>query len=278
MNQLSKLLVAACGIFVLVPAGCDKQAEPPKAEKRATAKKSNAVKETAPVEKTTVREPAAKPSAKKPAPAKPAADGAAETAEAPAEPAAPAAQVVIEDASPATAGILAPDPLAPSPAEVPPVTMSQQHADSCLVKVGDVLPAAQLADLSGQQRDLQKLLGDRLTIVFVWTAANRQSIDELRDMAERVASPLAPLGVRVVGICERDTADAAQSVCDKAGVSFPVLLDADGKYYAQLATSSIPRTYLLDSSGKILWFDIEYGGATRRDLRQALQALLPQQN
>ncbi len=36
----------------------------------------------------------------------------------------------------------------------------------------------------------------------------------------------------------------------------------------------MPRTYLVDSQGKILWFDMEYSRSTRRDLRDAIRVVL----
>jgi len=187
----------------------------------------------------------------------------------------PRAQVVVETHEPASdAGILAPDLLDSSSPEVPPVIMSKQHQDTCLVNVGDTMPDMRLADLNGNQHDLSKLLGDRLTVIFFWTVADRHSVDELGDLAVKVASPLAAKGVRVIGICERDPADEARAACEKAGVSYPVLLDPDGKLFSQIATRRLPRTYLVDATGKVLWFDIEYTAPTRHDLREALRALV----
>jgi peroxiredoxin len=263
MKRIEKLL-AVCLVAALAESaivGCDKNgSEQPKVDKKAAEKKVTAKK--TPAEKPRIE----KPKAPEAAPT--------ETAETPAE---PKAQVIVEDIEPTGSGILDPSPLDSLLPEVPPVVMSEKHAATCLVKVGDVLPEARLPDLGGTEQDLAKLLGDKLTIVFFWTSTNRHSVDELHDMAVKVASPLAPLGVRVVGINERDTADAARKACEQAGVSFPVLLDADGKFYESVATASIPRTYLLDATGKIVWFDIEYSGATRHDLREALRALLPKQ-
>ena len=64
-----------------------------------------------------------------------------------------------------------------------------------------------------------------------------------------------------------------QAALEKAGANFPNLLDADGKAFAQVGSERLPRTYLLDPQGKILWFDIEYSLATRRELHQALRAV-----
>jgi peroxiredoxin len=187
----------------------------------------------------------------------------------------PKAQVVIEPHAPASDdGILAPDLLDSSRAEVPTVVMSQQHQETCLVNVGDTMPDARLTDLNGKEQELSKLLGDRLTVVFFWTAADRSSLEELGDLAAKVASPLAAQGVKVVGICERDPADEARKACEQAGVSYPVLLDPGGTFFSQVATRRLPRTYLIDATGKILWFDIEYTAPTRHDLREALRALV----
>jgi hypothetical protein len=49
-----------------------------------------------------------------------------------------------------------------------------------------------------------------------------------------------------------------------------MLLDAEGKALDAVATEKLPRTYLLDASGQILWFDIEYSESTRRELKNAI--------
>ena len=186
-------------------------------------------------------------------------------------------QRVVRDDVPASEGdILAPDVLDDRTPEIPPVVMSEQHAVTCLVRVGDTMPDARLTDLSGKEQDLSKLLGDKLTVVFFFSTKDRHSLDQVGDMAVQIASPLAAQGVKVVGICERDKADIVRRECEKQGVSYPVLLDPTGKFYRQLATAHLARTYLLDATGKVLWFDIEYVRATRRDLREALRALLVQ--
>jgi hypothetical protein len=41
-----------------------------------------------------------------------------------------------------------------------------------------------------------------------------------------------------------------------------------------VATEHLPRTYLLDAEGRILWFDLEYSRATARELINALHFFL----
>ena len=63
---------------------------------------------------------------------------------------------------------------------------------------------------------------------------------------------------------------------EKLDARFPNLLDDKGVALGAVATRKLPRTYLLDASGKILWFDIEYSNTTRRELREAIQFVLNQ--
>ena len=59
-------------------------------------------------------------------------------------------------------------------------------------------------------------------------------------------------------------------MCKENGAGSLCLLDANQKYFAQLACRKLPRTYLLDAQGKILRLDLEYLRATGYDLRNAL--------
>ncbi len=160
------------------------------------------------------------------------------------------------------------------PPSMPRVAMSQQHAATCLVNVGQTMPEVALKDLEGRPQQLSKLLGERLTVVVVWSSAEIHSPIELNDLAVEVASPMAARGVRVVGVNERDGAETARKTAEAAGVDFPILLDGDGKFFAQLATERLPRTYLVDGAGKVLWLDIEYSRITHHDLRQAIRFVL----
>jgi hypothetical protein len=60
----------------------------------------------------------------------------------------------------------------------------------------------------------------------------------------------------------------------KVDAKFDNLLDSNGALFAKVATENIPRTYLLDSQGKILWFDWEYSRSTRRDLERGIKFVL----
>jgi peroxiredoxin len=158
--------------------------------------------------------------------------------------------------------------------KMPSVVLSDQHAALCKVKVGDPFPALELPDISGARKTLNELYGSKLTLVVFWNGKQPTAIEELSDLTRYFLPRFADKGLAVVAIDSGDEATKAGELSQKAGAAYPVLSDADGAALTQVATSKLPRSYLLDPSGKIIWFDLEYSPTTRRDLAQAIRFTL----
>ncbi len=157
--------------------------------------------------------------------------------------------------------------------EIPPVLMTKLESSLCGLKVGDTLPAIELKQLGGPERELSKLYGTKATVVAFWRSDRRMTRSLLADLGPDVGEKFSNEGVNLVGIAVNEPADEALADLQKAGARFPNLLDADGKAFAQVGRDKLPRVYLVDPQGRILWFDIEYSLATRRELNQALRAV-----
>jgi peroxiredoxin len=93
-------------------------------------------------------------------------------------------------------------------------------------------------------------------------------------MGPDVASPATGRGVQVIGVAVNAPLEAARQQAQQANAHFPILVDATGGAFSQVGIDMLPRTYLLDPTGKILWFDIEYSRTTRRQLQKAIDAVL----
>lgn len=165
-------------------------------------------------------------------------------------------------------------PLEPPTDEMPKVLLSAEHEATCLVKVGDSLPATMLTNLAGEQKALTEFYGPRLTVVLFWSSGDTHALAELADLGPDVADPLASRGVRVVAINVQEPAQRVREVAEPGAVNVPILLDPNGAYFARVAEGGLPRTYLVNATGKILWFDLDYTYTTRRDLQRALRAIL----
>lgn len=167
----------------------------------------------------------------------------------------------------------------PPPPTVPEVHMPEALRQTCLVFVGDQMPDGELNDLDGNKKTLSSLYGKKLTVVLFWTRGKElydqmTTTSALEDLEKDVAEPYGPKGVAVVGIDVKDPVDEARKTVEEAGAKYPILSDPEGEYFAKVATQDLPRVYLLDADGKIIWLDIEFSRITRRNLEQAIQVEL----
>jgi len=172
-----------------------------------------------------------------------------------------------------------PQPLVP-PDAIPKVVLSNALRANCLVGVGDAMPQAELPDVSGKIHALESLYGEKLTVVCFWTiGASRPSqlvaSATLHDLGKEIAEPFGRQGVRVVAVNVGDSAPDVQRMLAQTGAALPVLLDPKGQCFGQVARDKkMPRIFLLDAAGRILWFDVEYRRQSREDLAQAIRVVL----
>lgn len=163
------------------------------------------------------------------------------------------------------------------PATIPPVLLTKQQEKFAKIKVGDPFPAIELKLADGGNKKLTELMGKKATVVLFWKGDRRMSLSALADLGPDVVEPFGAKGVAVVGVAVEKDATSANAVLDRAAAKFPNLFDGDGKAFAAVGSQMLPQTFLIDAQGKVLWFDIEYSHATRRELREALLAVIGQE-
>ena len=135
------------------------------------------------------------------------------------------------------------------------------------------MPAVTLPDAEGKDHVLLESLGKKLTVVVLWNAENPYALDQFQEMRTELV-PLTDQGVQAVAIHVGTAPPDYAQRCAAGG---------EGAVPAGLRTAStsrsgpphrLPRTYLLDAQGKILWLDLEYSRSTRYDLHNALRYYL----
>ena len=157
-------------------------------------------------------------------------------------------------------------------ANVPPVLLAAEHAGLCKVNVGDAFPAIALPKVGGGDAKVADLAGQKATVVLFWAPDRWMAEGALADLSLEAAT-FGGKGAGFVGIVEGPANEKGQQLINAAGTALTQLADADGAALAQVGELALPRIYVLDSAGKIAWFDIEYSEATRRELRQTLAEL-----
>ncbi len=148
----------------------------------------------------------------------------------------------------------------------PVVQLSDDHQQMSTVKVGDAWPALALKTAAGAEATWAKQQGAKATVVGVTTSNGWMSKGLRKDLAADIATPLADQGVKAVAISVGPAGAATEGLT--------TLADADGASFAKLGTGRLPRVFVLDSAGKIVWFDVEYTNSTRRELKATLDDML----
>jgi peroxiredoxin len=156
--------------------------------------------------------------------------------------------------------------------------LTEEQRKSSHVQVGDPLPDASLPDLSGKIHPIRGQLGKRLTVLVFFHAGgmvdSMRSKELLQDLDRDVIAAHGKKGVAAIAVDVRDPPEKVKRLVQEAPVGYPVLLDADGAYFAKLAAGMLPRIYALDPGGKVLWFDLEYSTTTRYSLKQTILSVL----
>lgn len=157
--------------------------------------------------------------------------------------------------------------------EIPPVLLTDAHQKLCRVAVGDAMPAMTLPQLGGRTTALADLYGEQATVVVFWKRDRRMAKQQLEDLGGDVVDPFTAAGVNLVVVAVSEPERQIRAAVSAAKLRVPVLVDRDGEAFAKVGAEKLPRTYVLDAEGKIVWFDIEYSLATRRELAQVLHVL-----
>ena len=155
----------------------------------------------------------------------------------------------------------------------PPVLLSTFHAQWCTRQVGDKLPELELAQLGGRKTKLTALMGAQATVVIYWQEDRWMSQMALEDVQRVIVDTYDAEQVAVVGVPVKVSTSKVRRRLKQAKADFPQLLDSRGTALAEVGSVALPRIYVLDPTGTIVWFDIEYCEGSRRELQRTLAVL-----
>lgn len=137
-----------------------------------------------------------------------------------------------------------------------------------------VAPNVSGVDLAGEPLDLADFAGQVvvLNVWASWCAPCRAEADAL----EEVATQFVDQRVQFIGLNTRDSTAAAQAFIRKYGVTYPSLVDTDGRIQLQfndsLPPQAIPSTIVIDQQGRVAARAL--GVVTSATLRAMIEPLL----
>lgn len=156
----------------------------------------------------------------------------------------------------------------------PKVVMSSGHRATCLKVIGDKIDDATVTDIKGSDHKLSKLLSDKLTVLVFWNQQSLPAMEQFRRIPVEILGSYAKHRVKVIAANVGGTMEDTRRITGDGADKIVSLVDTDAALFKQFANSRVPRTYLLDKDGNILWFDLEYSRSTKRELDGALNYYL----
>jgi len=106
-----------------------------------------------------------------------------------------------------------------------------------------------LMNLSGQPESLSSYRGGAVLVTFftTWCPSCQDEMPGLEPIFKKYHSR----GFHVIGVCIKDDADTVKSFVKEYGLTYPVLLDKDGKIARTYGVHYIPRSFLIDKDGNV---------------------------
>jgi peroxiredoxin len=131
---------------------------------------------------------------------------------------------------------------------------------------------------SGSTADARRLaiedLRGKVVLVNFWASWCAECRPEMPAF-ERLHRELAPKGLVVVGVNAREERTAIRRYASELGLTFPLVLDPDGKINAAYGVVGLPTTFVVARDGRVIALAVgprEWAGAPARVLLQALLA------
>lgn len=150
-----------------------------------------------------------------------------------------------------------------------------QSATSGVASVGAPMPAYEARMLDGATFSIG---AERGNVVFLnlwatWCGPCRYEIPELQTIHNRYAARR----FKVVGVSVDEGEDAPAAVKDfvaQQKMTYPVVLDPDGKLGALFNTTVLPTSAIVDRTGKVVWMHFGMVSGSDQEMLTALEKAL----
>jgi thiol-disulfide isomerase/thioredoxin len=143
------------------------------------------------------------------------------------------------------------------PAATPEASAPETAMGKRLSSLGFQTPTADLPavdfslkDLSGQDQNLGSYAGKVVFLNFwaTWCGPCRAEIPSMEELYLELGNE----GFVIIAVNSQEAGEQVAGFVENTGMSFPVLLDTDGRVGAAYSIRAIPTTYIVDPQGYIL--------------------------
>ncbi len=145
-------------------------------------------------------------------------------------------------------------------------------AKTTLINAGDVAPDFTVEMLDGSKVTLSALQGKPTLLIFwaTWCPPCRLELSKLQEhIIDRYGDK-----INVLPISRGEERAKVEEYISKMGYTFAVGLDGDQSIYRKYATNYIPRCFVIDAKGKVLYSGVGYDEAIAKEVEQNIEKAL----
>ncbi len=145
-------------------------------------------------------------------------------------------------------------------------------AETTLINAGDVAPDFTVEMLNGSKVTLSALQGKPTLLIFwaTWCPPCRLELSKLQEhIIDRYGDK-----INVLPISRGEERAKVEEYISKMGYTFAVGLDGDQSIYRKYATNYIPRCFVIDAKGKVLYSGVGYDEAIAQEVEQNIEKAL----
>ena len=155
----------------------------------------------------------------------------------------------------------------------PAQTATATAATTTGTDIGSTMPAYSATGLDGSKFDLATKRNKvvLLNLWATWCGPCRYEIPELQALHAK----FEPKGFEVIGVSvDESGVEPVKQFVNEFKMTYPVVLDPEGKLAGIFGTSVLPTTVLLDRNGKIVWKRYGQIMPGDKELEQAIAKVL----
>ena len=151
-------------------------------------------------------------------------------------------------------------------------SVDDEVAAATLIFAGDKAPDFSVQMLDGSSQTLYDSKGKPTLLIF-WATWCSPCREELAHLQEGIIDVYGD-SIRVLPISRGEKREVVEEFIASMGYTFNVGLDPDQKAYNKYALNFIPRCFVIEADGNVLYSGVGYDEAVAQEVRDALDEAL----
>lgn len=145
-------------------------------------------------------------------------------------------------------------------------------AETTLINAGDIAPDFTAEMLDGSRVTLSELKGKPTLLIF-WATWCPPCRLELSKLQEHIIDPYGDR-INVLPLSRGEERSVVEEYISKMGYTFAVGLDSDQSIFNKYATNYIPRCFVIDAKGKVLYSGVGYDDVVAMEVEESIEEAL----